>query len=130
MDLVIGTHPHVLQPVEWITSDSDHKMLVYYSLGNFLSYQKEAPRMLGGMATVSITKDNNGTYISDAEIIPIVTHYEHGPSDYNYGIYKLSEYTPDMAEKHGVSDIAKQGKLTYEGIVALAKKILGDWYHE
>lgn len=130
VDLVIGTHPHVLQPVEWITSDSDHKMLVYYSLGNFLSYQKEAPRMLGGMATVSITKDNNGTYISDAEIIPIVTHYEHGPSDYNYGIYKLSEYTPDMAEKHGVSDIAKQGKLTYEGIVALAKKILGDWYHE
>ena len=66
VDLVIGTHPHVIQPVEWITSDSSHNMLVYYSLGNFLSYQKEPARMLGGIAHVTITKDQTGTYISDA----------------------------------------------------------------
>lgn len=128
VDLVIGTHPHVLQPVEWVTSDPDHRMLVYYSLGNFLSYQKEAPRMLGAMAHVTITKDGDGTYISDAKITPIVTHFEHGPSDYNYGIYKLSEYTSEMGEKHGVSDIAKQGKFTYEKTLLLAERVLGDWY--
>lgn len=128
VDLVIGTHPHVIQPVEWITSDSGHNMLVYYSLGNFLSYQKEAPRMLGGIAHVTITKDAKGTFISDAKITPIVTHYEHGPSNYNYGIYKLSEYSPEMADKHGVSDIAVQGAFTYEDTLHLAKKVLGAWY--
>ncbi len=128
VDLVIGTHPHVLEPVEWIGQEPDHRMLVYYSLGNFMSYQKEAPRMLGGMAKVTITKDAGGTYISDASITPIVTHYEHGPADYNYGIYKLTEYTPELAELHGVSDIAVRGSLTYDGIYQLAKKVLGAWF--
>jgi poly-gamma-glutamate synthesis protein (capsule biosynthesis protein) len=128
VDLVIGTHPHVIQPVEWITSDTGHKMLVYYSLGNFLSYQKEAPRMLGGIAQVDIIKDDTGTYISDANITPIVTHYEHGPSDYNYGIYKLSEYSSEMGDMHGVSDIATKGNFSYEEILTTAKKILGTWH--
>lgn len=128
VDLVIGSHPHVLEPVEWIETEKNHRMLVYYSLGNFMSYQKEAPRMLGGMAEVTITKDQSGTYISDAGITPLVTHYENGPADFNYGIYKLSDYTPALAKRHGVSDIAHEGALTYKATVALAKEILGTWY--
>lgn len=128
VDLVIGTHPHVLQPVEWITSDSGHNMLVYYSLGNFLSYQKEAARMLGGMAHVTIIKDDEDTYISHASMTPIITHYEHGPTDYNYGIYKLSEYTSEMGAQHGVSDIARQGAFSYDKALDRASKVLGAWY--
>ena len=128
VDLVIGTHPHVLEPLEWIMDEEDKKMLVYYSLGNFMSYQKEAPRMLGGMAKVTISKDHSGTYISEAGITPIVTHYENGPSDYNYGIYKLMDYTPSLASKHGVSEIAKNGPMDYNASIALAKQILGDWF--
>ena len=130
VDLVIGTHPHVIEPVEWIGEEPEHRMLVYYSLGNFISYQREAPRMLGGMATVTITKDRKGTYISDAGITPIVTHYENGYADYHYGIYKLSDYTPELASLHGVSDLASQGTLTYEDTYDLAKKVLGEWYKD
>lgn len=130
VDLVIGTHPHVIEPVEWIEKESGHRMLVYYSLGNFMSYQKEAPRMLGGMATVTITKDGTGTYISDAAITPIVTHYENGPADYHYGLYKLTEYPPELAAIHGVSEIAVRGAFTYEGTYELAKKVLGTWFEE
>jgi poly-gamma-glutamate synthesis protein (capsule biosynthesis protein) len=129
VDLIIGSHPHVLQPVEWITSDSEHKMLVFYSLGNFLSYQKEPARMLGGIALVTITKDDTDTYISDAAITPIVTHYEHGPADYNYGIYKLSDYNSELGDIHGVSDIATQGDFSYEETLRTARKVLGSWYH-
>lgn len=58
VDLVIGAHPHVLENVEWIeSSDNDHKMLVYYSLGNFISTQDKKPRMIGGMAKVNIFLD-------------------------------------------------------------------------
>jgi len=128
VDLIIGTHPHVLEPVEWVgTSEDDHRMLVYYSLGNFVSYQREAPRMLGGMASITITKDDSHTYISNAGITPIVTHYENGPADYNYGIYKLTEYTEKLALKHGVLKLEKQGQFTYQGTVDLAKQILGSW---
>jgi len=130
VDLVIGTHPHVLEPVEWIETNEEHRMLVYYSLGNFISYQREAPRMLGGIANITITKDDSGTYISDAGITPIVTHYENGPTDYNYGIYKLTEYTDSQALLHGVLDHEKQGLFTYQGTFDLAEQVLGSWFQE
>jgi poly-gamma-glutamate capsule biosynthesis protein CapA/YwtB (metallophosphatase superfamily) len=128
VDLIIGTHPHVLEPVEWFETQEDHRMLVYYSLGNFMSYQKEAPRMLGGIANVTITKDDTGTYISNAEIIPTVTHFENGPADFHYAIYELDDYTSELADAHGVSELAQNGVFTYQGTFDLAKQILGYWY--
>ncbi len=128
VDLVIGAHPHVIEPVEWIETDEKHRMLVYYSLGNFMSYQKEAPRMLGAMAKVTITKDGGQTYISEAGITPIVTHYENGPADFHYAIYKLEDYTPELARIHGVSDIAKNGAMDYQTTLELAKEVLGSWF--
>ena len=128
VDLVIGTHPHVLEPVEWFDSDDNRRMLVYNSLGNFMSYQREAPRMLGGIAKVTITKDSSGTYISASSLTPIVTHYENGPADYNYAIYPLTDYTQALADLHGVSDLAQDGPITYQGTLSLAKQILGSWY--
>lgn len=128
VDLVIGTHPHVLEPVEWIEDNSEHRMLVYYSLGNFISYQREAPRMLGGIANVTITKDDEGTYISDSSITPIVTHYENGPADYHYALYELDDYSEALAKVHGVSDLAQNGPITYQDTLELAKEVLGSWY--
>jgi poly-gamma-glutamate synthesis protein (capsule biosynthesis protein) len=37
-DVLLGHHPHVLQPVEWLEADG-RKALVAYSLGNFISNQ-------------------------------------------------------------------------------------------
>jgi poly-gamma-glutamate synthesis protein (capsule biosynthesis protein) len=42
-DLVIGAHPHVVQPVEITSSDRGYAA-VAYSLGNFVSYQRTKPR--------------------------------------------------------------------------------------
>lgn len=128
VDLVIGSHPHVLEPVKWIQKKEGNPMLVYYSLGNFISCQRDTPRMLGGIANVTITKDSSGTYISDASIIPIVTHYESGPADYNYSIYKLRDYSEALAKKHSLSKTSASGSFTYKGLKCLAKKILGSWY--
>lgn len=130
VDLVIGSHPHVLEPVKWIKTKKNHKMLVYYSLGNFISYQREAPRMLGGIAEVTITKDKKGTYISKAGITPIVVHYENNTPKYHYGIYELSEYNDKLASAHSVSSLATQGPLTYKGIYNLAEQVLGSWFKD
>lgn len=41
VDIIFGSHPHVLQPVEFVKSQSsDKQTLVVYSLGNFLSNQR------------------------------------------------------------------------------------------
>ncbi|MBQ7271981.1 MAG: CapA family protein, partial [Campylobacter sp.] len=45
-DLIIGTHPHVIQPLEFITTDDNRSVPCFYSLGNFISNQEEPVRML------------------------------------------------------------------------------------
>ncbi len=51
VDIVIGHHPHVIQPVTWIDDT-----LVYYSLGNLISAQDGIPRTVGLMGAVKIEK--------------------------------------------------------------------------
>jgi poly-gamma-glutamate synthesis protein (capsule biosynthesis protein) len=127
VDIIIGTHPHVLEPVKWIKEKNhNHKMLVYYSLGNFISSQDEVPRMLGGMASIQITKNNGKTYISNASITPLVTHYETG-LDKNYTTYKLSDYTKELANKHGIR-YRTSNKFSIDVLENLCSDILGKWY--
>lgn len=56
VDIIFGHHPHVLQPMEWLTAADGRKSLVVYSLGNFLSGQMWDYKDIGGLATVEITK--------------------------------------------------------------------------
>lgn len=55
-DVIIGTHPHVIQPVEWIETE-DHRGLVFYSLGNFISNQRNRYRDSGIIVYFTIKKD-------------------------------------------------------------------------
>lgn len=55
VDLVIGTHPHVVQPVEYIGDT-----LVFYSLGNLISAQKGTNKRIGMLGSVEIEKGKNG----------------------------------------------------------------------
>lgn len=54
-DLVIGTHPHVLQPVEIRSSDRGYAVIAY-SLGNFISYQRTTPRERSIILAVDVEK--------------------------------------------------------------------------
>lgn len=131
VDLVIGTHPHVLEPVEWINRPDGEKMLVFYSLGNFISGQIEAPRLLGGMANVTITETPEGTFeISDCSVIPVVTHYSQTVGDGTYATYRLSEYTEELLQLHGIHKRAEESVFTLEDTWALAREILGDYLEE
>lgn len=63
VDIVIGTHPHVLQPVRIVSDGEGKNMLVYYSLGNFVSNQAGIPRNIGGLAKIKLVKDKYGSRI-------------------------------------------------------------------
>lgn len=72
VDVVVGTHPHVLQPCEVLTRGDGHEMLVYYSIGNYISAQPEKTSRKGGLAcfTVSLTED--GYAVTDHALRPLV----------------------------------------------------------
>ena len=53
VDIIIGAHPHVVEPVEYI---NDGKTFVIYSLGNFISDQEGNERLTGLMMSLSIKK--------------------------------------------------------------------------
>ncbi|HIW85277.1 MAG TPA: CapA family protein [Candidatus Eubacterium faecipullorum] len=104
VDIVIGTHPHVLQPVEWVENETTGKrMLVYYSLGNFISHQTSLNQLCGGMAKINIEKRNEEITITSASLIPVVCWYGSSGSGYDFSVYKLSDYTDELGDSHAQS---------------------------
>lgn len=98
-NVIIGHHPHVLQPMEWIDNGDGTRTLVAYSLGNFISQQNTAARVIGGMVHYNITKDfiSGKVTVSDVRFETIVTHYVSGSHDVQ--IYPLSQYSDTLAKK-------------------------------
>ena len=126
VDLVIGTHPHVLENIEMITNDEGHEMLVYYSLGNYVSGQQKRDRVIGGMAKVSIEKDatTGETYITEYELDPIVTQQGE------YTAYKLEDYNDDLASQNKIKNQEGCSNFNMEYINDLCTEILGEDFDE
>ncbi|MCC3357366.1 CapA family protein [Bacillus sp. REN16] len=57
VDIIIGHHPHVLQPMDWLTGKDGNQTFVVYSLGNFLSGQMWDYKDIGGVLQVEIVKE-------------------------------------------------------------------------
>ena len=100
-DIVIGHHPHVIQPYEWIDGT-----LVIYSLGNFVSAQGKPETLIGALVQLDISRDESGITISEPEITPVITHYDAG--NYNVRIYRFDQYGDELAATHGV--VVSKGK--------------------
>ena len=119
VDIVIGTHPHVLQSVEWVTNESTgKKMLVYYSLGNFISHQTSLNQLCGGMARITVEKRGEEISVTAASLTPVVCWYSGSGSDYDFAVYKLSDYTSELASSH------KQDGATPEYFAQYAEEIV------
>lgn len=98
-DVIIGHHPHILQPVEWLSTSDGSRTLVAYSLGNFLSTQHYAKWMVGGMLTFDIVMKDGVCTVETPILNPIVTHYTINRDGLQ--VYPLEEYTEDLAQTHG-----------------------------
>ncbi len=103
-DLVIGTHPHVIEPMETVTDDRGREVPVYYSLGNFVNATSGTGsgvmnRMVGGMAMVTVSTGRRGeAYVSKAEVKPLVCHL--GEDDIT--VYFLEDYTEELAKENQI----------------------------
>ena len=99
VDIVIGTHPHVIQPIEWIDDT-----LVIYSLGNLISAQYQDAfynKMVGLMTSLEIHKKVIGNKkeitITNIDNDLIYTYYKNWK---NYKVVpfsnpEISNYLPN-----------------------------------
>lgn len=94
VDVIVGGHPHVVQPMELVTStDGTHSTVVAYSLGNAVSNQRRAYMDLqtghtedGMFLKLSFTEYNDGTaLLTSVEVTPtwVDMYYEGSSAIYN-----------------------------------------------
>lgn len=131
-DLVLGTHPHVIEPIETVTSENGSQAPVYYSLGNFVNWtagtgKGVANRMVGGMAQVVLGVDDAGNVIiQDYGVLPVVCHVESGFGGVT--VYPLSEYTEELAARNEI--VKQDSTFTLSYCQELAEKVFGDRLRE
>ena len=105
VDVIVGGHPHVVQPVDLLQSgtDAEHKTIVLYSMGNAVSNQRKEEMQQseptghtedGVLFCVTFAKYSDGSMcVNSAELIPtwVNMHANSGATEYN--ILPLEEST-------------------------------------
>ena len=107
VDLIIGSHPHVLQRGENIeSSDGEHEAFVAYSLGNFVSNQRLEtigedfqPNEDGVIMNFDIEKDmeSGETTVADINYTPtwVYRHSDTGDTPFDYEILPVEDFQND-----------------------------------
>lgn len=144
-DLIIGTHPHVIEKVDWIShskneteteninedkdkGEDEEGALCYYSLGNFVNWTSGtgtgvSNRMVGAMARVTLKREANGKVIIEKyDALPLVSHVTSNKNGVT--VYPLAEYTDEIAARNEIVYQASDFSLEY--CRTLVDKVMGD----
>ena len=141
-DVIIGGHPHVVQPVDLLTStDGTHKTVCVYSVGNFLSNQR---RNLMGLKTghtedglifeMTFSKYSDGTVVFDSvDAIPTWVHLYSENGRKVHSITPLDGNLDKQAEKLGLTktsdglSLAKASQDRTNALVSEGEKKCNDY---
>jgi poly-gamma-glutamate synthesis protein (capsule biosynthesis protein) len=119
-DLVIGSHPHVLQPIEWRKDDNK---LVVYSLGNFVSGQRKRYTDGGTMAYVELKKvrDNAGSITTSIDSASYLLNWVYRTVDDKKDYYvmpapsfeKDTRFIKDATSKSAMKEFISDSRILY-----------------
>jgi poly-gamma-glutamate synthesis protein (capsule biosynthesis protein) len=109
VSIVIGSHPHVVQPMEW---DKSENSLVVYSLGNFVSNQRAFPRDGGTLFELTLTKEKGKTTITDANYQLIWVYKQQIATYTEYYVLLVNEFEFKEYYFHNPSDYTKMMRFT------------------
>jgi poly-gamma-glutamate synthesis protein (capsule biosynthesis protein) len=125
-DIILGSHPHVVQPYEvreWLDdNDQPRQGIVIYSLGNFISNQRDQPRDIGGILSIKIRKQNGATSIIEHEFIPTYVHRYESAGKRVYNVLPMAEtiaerdYPPFRASDY--AELEKRYKNMMEHVIS------------
>lgn len=127
VDIILGGHPHVIQPYEIMCNESGHSTFVIYSQGNSLSNQSEqeigvAESEDGIMIKFTLEKKDGNVSLKEYKIIPTwVYKEEKGDGTYYHKIIPVEEALANP-EEYGInSDVYAR----LENSLNRTKSILG-----
>lgn len=101
VDVVLGSHPHVIGPMTWLNGKDGHRTLVAYSLGNFLS-RHESPQPkneLEGMLSCDFVRGENGSVDIENVVWTPLVNYTDGQT---YAVYAVKDFTNELAANDAV----------------------------
>ena len=100
VDIIVGSHPHVIQPMTWLTGTEGNKTLVCYSLGNFIIQHADPTHDndLEGMLSCDFVRKSEGGEVTIENIkwIPMVYHGVEG----EYSVWPLKDYPDELAKRN------------------------------
>ena len=106
VDVVLGSHPHVIGPMKWVenSNGSGHRTLVAYSLGNFLA-DHESPNainVLEGMLSCDFVRNEGSeeVRVENVRWTPVVCHSNEERDE--FAVYAIDDYTDELARKNRV----------------------------
>lgn len=108
VDIVYGSHSHSIQPIEMI--GEEHKTLVYYSLGNFVSHDDDIARTQAGqetfdnayqfglLSTIELELVENKLVFNNIDTDLIINYFNKDMSDFI--LIPYDQYTSEYETSH------------------------------
>ncbi|MBP3706436.1 MAG: CapA family protein [Clostridia bacterium] len=142
VDIIVGGHPHVIQPIKMLYSeDSSNETVCVYSLGNAISNQRRellSPECTTGhtedglVFTFTLDKYSDGTVVlAQVDVIPTWVDKYRGGAQYQYRMIPIED-PEESAQKYELSSavladlkesFARTEKIVSEGLSECQKKI-------
>lgn len=114
VDAIIGSHPHVPQPVEYVTverEEGSYTGLVAYSVANFISNMSPAPKTYGVYVQMTLEKDVDGTVqLCDAAYLPLLCKREKQDGRTLHRVYPAYEDTSLITERASLIEELAQAR--------------------
>lgn len=107
--LVIGGHPHDIQPVNWL---NDKETYVIYSQASFMTGQVADDNKLGGIHEITFVRDENGeVQVSEGKFMP--TYFSGTANETAYESFPLADYKGQETAQASLVDTIHNRMITY-----------------
>lgn len=120
VDIVIGTGPHVLQPVKRLPQPDGGETVIWFSLGNFLNTQESINGLITGIAYMDISIADK--QVETLSFMPVYMHYEWTEAEKaagnllarrNLGLYPLDQAAEPLSRSlHNTTVEAQTERVT------------------
>lgn len=125
--IIIGNHPHVMQPYTLTDAADGRRVPTFWSTGNFVSGQDRMASMIGGMVQATLRFEAGEVSVAAATITPLVVH--KAGAVYGLSTYKLAEYTEEQAADNGIRNSSGCSEFSRQWCVDFCADRLGDGFN-
>jgi poly-gamma-glutamate synthesis protein (capsule biosynthesis protein) len=112
VDLIIGSHPHVVQNAELLEIDSTRKVPVFYSLGNSISNQRNINTDGGIMVKVEIGA--NSKQILKTTYLPVYVHKGILKKKFQYHLIPTPDFVSDTTANYVINKVDSAALLLFD----------------